>query len=312
MVRMAFLYVAFGLTLSSTFEIPELDPASGDAQPDFHVAFGTGEAPVGSAHCPLGQVPASTVVLSGPARAFRITRGSLIEVWESDPATRDLTRAALMGFAFSVVVYQRGLWPLHVGAIRSGNSTWLFGGRSGAGKSTIVSWLHTHLDLPIVTDDAAVVRLEGTGVQVSVASRAVRLFPESYERTFLDADTGLRTAVALPAIDRKIRVRIQQYHASHEAPVAGLILLDDLELGERATVTRLHGAEAFLAIQSTLFRPWLGGRMYSAPNAVRFCAELLRRLPIYRYARSRSFDLFTDNLGPLLSLMQVEVRNPAC
>jgi hypothetical protein len=301
----AFLYRAFGLAVASDFELPELDPETSGGPADLVVVFGDGATPDPGDYCPHGLTPPSIVVLGGPSRTFRISGGSRIELWEHDPSAREMTRAVLMGVAFSVAVYQRGMWPLHVSGSLVDRGVWFFGGPSGAGKSTIVSWLNANAGLPVVTDDAAVVRLDGDTVRAAVASRALRLLPESFDNTLRRSDAALRAVSSLPAIDRKIRVRLQPEKSLRDFPVRGLVMLADHAEEHSPAVTRLAGLDAFLAIRSSLFRPWLGSKMCAAPAALRFCGDLQARIPVYRFARYRSYDSFPESVAPLLTLMRL-------
>jgi hypothetical protein len=300
----AFRYRAYGLAVESTFELPELDADPVDPQlaGSVRIHLVAERFPLPPPSEPSDPFPPEVVVLSDDRVGFRISRGQTIEVWESDPSTREFTRGLLLGIAFTVALYQRGAWPLHVSAVADASGAWLFGGRSGAGKSTLAAWLHAQRGMPLLTDDAGVVDLADHDVYFRSASRAVRLLPDSLPHTFDVAGPTAGLARPIPSIDRKVRVRLNSPGPADGLPVRGLVMLEDSQPGEPPRIERLRGAAAIQAVRTSIFRPWLGQYMCSASDALRFCARFQARVPIYAFARQRDFGDMPAQIAPLVAM----------
>jgi hypothetical protein len=166
--------------------------------------------------------------------------------------------------------------------------------------------LHVRFGFPLVADDAGVVRFDGELVRFSGASRAIRLHPDALPHTFDQPGGDGALATPIPAIDRKVRIRLASRLPSREFLVHGLVMLDDLAPGEEPRVESLRGARALEAIRISMYRPWLGQYMCSAADALRFCAEFHRRVPVYAFARHRCFESSFRDLELLRTLMSAD------
>jgi hypothetical protein len=299
-----FAYSSFGLTVRSEFEIPELDAARAADEAEVRITMGVGNAPAAGIYCPRDDTPPSVVVLAGAGRTFRISDGCAIEVWEDPGTAREITRAGMLGAPFATMLYQRGMWPLHVGGSLVHGRAWLFSGRSGAGKSTLVSWLNANAGLPVVADDAAVISFQGAMALVAGGLRTMRLMPDAFESTGAHAAAGSGAVSTLPATDHKIRVRLPARHFDARLPVAGLVWLSEDDDCPGSSVSRLTGTEAFLTVQRSLYRPWPGARVCTPGAALSFCSEFVSRVPVYAFKRRRGYDLFSPGVAPLLRMMQ--------
>ncbi|MBQ8822002.1 MAG: hypothetical protein IJZ82_05125 [Lachnospiraceae bacterium] len=68
---------------------------------------------------------------------FYTEKGNLIHVWIEDPTlpAKSIT-AYLLGSAFSLILMQRGILPIHGSSLRCNDSAFIISGGSGSGKST--------------------------------------------------------------------------------------------------------------------------------------------------------------------------------
>lgn len=304
-------YFAFGLILASDLELPEL---VGRAVPDsavdllLRVVDGRIDANADSAQ-DHGDLEIFT--LSNESFGFRISFGRLIEVWLGDNADLEVVRPLLLGPVLTVALHQLRLWPLHVGAVHSGDQAWLISGPSGAGKSTLVTYLATRLGLGPISDDAGVLFENGSRLEFAGASRAFRLTQESYE---LLLEGHQRGSTHLPnPIDNKIRVRLEAADlGALRLPVAGLIRICELDEVDQARVrlTKLGGFRAAEAIRAALFQPFSGHRLRGAAETLQFCAGVARRLPIYELQRARDLSALPVVAGCLEELF--ESRTAEC
>lgn len=296
-------FLAYGLTVESDFDIPEFDRLPIDPSREHtDVRLRLAAEPIEGFRVSeySEALPPPRVTVHGSSCVLRICDGQSIELWETEPFDRDLNRAVLVGIGFSVLLYQRGLWPLHVSAVRTGAGVWLFGGASGAGKSTLATWLHMRHGLEHLGDDAGVVTATESGFHFDCGSRAARLIPETAAVLIDDIDE--RQAIPTPSQDGKVKIRLNG--PSHRAvPVLGLVMLGERAEGQAATVSELTGARALAAVREVIYRPFGGLDLRSAADTFAFCGAFSRQVPIYEFSRRKDFSAIESESSPLLSLI---------
>lgn len=293
-------YVGYGLNVCSELEIPEFDLCTECSErPDVTVRV---------SHVPLDGYPLSEytsdlpprkVTVHGSGFVLRIRDGDSIDVWQNDNSDPHYARAVLVGIGFSVLLYQRGAWPLHVSAVGTACGVWLFGGGSGAGKSTIATWLHLRHGFEHMGDDAGVVRLGNSGFAYESGSRAIRLAPKAVTE-FL-SDFGHSEVLETPAEDLKVKVRLRGKVRSN-LPILGLIMLRD-RTDPVASTRMLRGANALMAVRETIFRPFGGLEFRSAVDTLKFCGDFIKRVPVFEFRRHRDFGVIDSESVSLLALI---------
>lgn len=68
------------------------------------------------------------------------------------------------------------------------------------------------------------------------------------------------------------------------------------------SIRRLRGVDAFESVRSSIYRPWAGRDIRDSAATTRFCAELVERIPVFRFERRRDFGRMGDCLRPLEEL----------
>jgi hypothetical protein len=207
------VYSVYGLRIQSDLALPELTPwnphpAGGEAIPqatdyDVRVRFGSVPRSLegGTDAGVLWQRSPGKYLLSidGVAR-FLITAGQEVTI-DADPgATEDDLRAFLLGSVCGVLLHTCGLLPLHASSIATSHGALVFMGRSGGGKSTLLSALlergHT-----MIADDVTAVMHGSDGASLA--------YP-GYPRVRL-WDSALRAMGATPERLRRVRPSVQKY-----------------------------------------------------------------------------------------------------
>lgn len=167
-------YRAFGLTIQSEFELPELvvqTPA--DREPD--VVIHRGGVPRHTPQITLDE----EVALQHPAAGFLIRQGREVIAEVRPGADPAVVRALLFGRVMAFVFRQRGWLPLHASGVLIDNQCILFLGSVRAGKSTTAAAFHRQGYL-VVTDDVAPARIDADG-------RCILQSAWSYVRLHADA-----------------------------------------------------------------------------------------------------------------------------
>ncbi len=202
-----FTYTAYGLTIHSEVECPELLPATGTVPDDglIRIAYGSVPAylnePVDMVSFFQARPNAFLLRLEGVA-AYMVEGGQNIVVEPAAGATDDEVRLFLLGSAFGALLHQRGLLVLHASAIETPDGAVLFTGPSGNGKSTLAVAFRQR-GYRMIADD--VCALYGTGCP----DRGLRVLP-AYPQAKLWAHAASRLSID-PHRHRRVRPQDEKY-----------------------------------------------------------------------------------------------------
>ena len=219
-------YSAYGLTIQSAFELPELTRVeSTDRTPD--VVFrrgavdpvpesvdGTGGRRItaGPDHCRLSY---------DSYGSFLVERGERVTF---DPASPDVVetkiiRRLLENEMLGVLLHQRGRLVLHASAVSVDGRAVIFLGPRGVGKSTTAAAFHEH-GYPILEDDIVSVRFDDETPIVDPGVPEMRLKPDAVDGLAIEGTTS-------HADDGGSGKRYQQFPEVPDAvPLAGCYVLD--------------------------------------------------------------------------------------
>jgi hypothetical protein len=207
----------------------------------------------------------------------------------------------LLGTAFAILLFQRGQWPVHVSAVSVGGGVWLFSGQSGEGKSTLAAWLNATRGWTILSDDAGVVSISEGRVWFSPGARNLKLLPDALGQ--LPAFQSHPDASRRSDTEGKHHFRLSRLALPNRLPVHGFFDLVSSVDGEPATVTTLQGAGALQAARAALYRPWFGRNLCEPAETLKFCADVSRLMPMFRFARPRDYGRIAEINGLVATLM---------
>src|SRR6266536_1366743 len=156
------VYRAFGLTIRSEIELPELLP--GEASPDLEIRFGKVpdklRDPTAAGVCYEASSGQFLLKVDGHAR-YWATNGSEIVIQQDFRTARDDLRAFLLESVLGAILHQRGVLALHASAIEVRGGAAILAGPSGAGKSTLAAALAKRGHRVLSDEIAAVTIREG-------------------------------------------------------------------------------------------------------------------------------------------------------
>jgi hypothetical protein len=223
------------------------------------------------------------VVLGFPAAGFyRVSGGKSIEVTPAPGSGDREVRLFLLGSAWGMLCYQRGLLPLHASVVETGGGAVALCGPSGAGKSTLAAAL-SRLGHGVLGDDLCRADVDETGsARVWPGTPRLKLWREALEAFRWD----------LAGLERD-HFRTEKFHVPIEMKTGpdsvALRSIYLLEWGDER-LTPLEGREALRRFVTTAtYR----GEMLGAPGQVeahwRRCFDLVRRVPVSLLCRPRDF-----------------------
>jgi hypothetical protein len=274
-------YAGFGLCFESELDLPELPPAPPDQPAVVQVRLERLPPPHGPG---LLQQGADTFLRIRGVAYFRLRDGAEIAIDPVPGASQSELRGALLGPAIGALCYQRGLLPLHAGALACADGAEAFAGPSGVGKSTLVAYLGQH-GRDVLCDDICAVSFDSDGRPMAwPGPPRVKLSEDAL--AWLGGDAAIGEVIdsgkyAMP-VARQIEPR----------PLRRVYQLSDGPAGSRPEIQRLPGLKAIEVLSSNLFRSQFVAQMGLTRRIFELIGALARQTQVLRLARPRGFDIF--------------------
>jgi len=215
---------------------------------------------------------------------------------QPDPDTSDvMIRLYLLGTAFGLLLYQRGLLPFHASSVETPHGAVLIAGNSGVGKSTTAAAFHQKRGYRLIADDVSVTYVEQGYPYVLPAYPQVKLWSNSLQMLELPSDHLQRVTSS----DDKFAVPIRDGFLSDPTRICALFVLvsanvDDLHL------MHLSYAEKVLVLQRQLYRIGLMRQVNPAVLPFDMAAAFLQHVQIARILRPQG----GNSLDSVLELIE--------
>lgn len=287
-------YLAYGLSIRSELELPELPPGPG--APDVVIQLGA------VTDAPALEATGGTVLRATPEEAWlhwrdagvvRVRQGHEITVDARPDADPRVLRLCLLGPALALLLHQRGLLVLHASAVLLADGAVAFLAESGGGKSTTAAALHARGGR-LVADDVAAVDWSAEGRPVVLPGYPqLKLWPDAVRALGQAPDSWPRVH---PGEEKRGR-RVTDMDAAPTTLRRLYCLTDAASLG----LEPLRGhAAAFELLQHSYVAPALR-HLGSSAHLAR-CARLAAVVPVRRLCRPRTL----DGLGALAALVEAD------
>lgn len=289
-----YYYKIYGLTVRCTFQIPEAVKTAEVSQPDVFVEMGTPpeeelEAAKEGKICRLGEKTA-WFYLKGYGM-FYVENGNHIMVWRETSKLTDLSRNSyLIGTTFGLLMFQRGILPVHSGAVALDGKCIVVVGDSGAGKSTNCVKLREK-GCTFVTDDVSAVSIQDGKVMVE----------PSFPQQKLCRDAAVRQGYALEELiyideDRdKYAVRLKDGYEKEALPMALFIELVVTD-GERLQIDEVTGLDKLSVLYRNIYRREVWQEMGANQQSEAILMKMVEQIPIYRICRPNK-GMYTDRIA---------------
>lgn len=207
-------YIAYGFIVESDLKFAELETANGIV--DVIIQQKNIETPdAWLENRGVRTLVSSTSIIVGISDIvnFEIVDGKYIYYQPKLKFHEGKARLYMLGIAFSAIIHQRGLLPLHASALEKNGKAILICGESGAGKSTTAAALLKH-GFTLLSDDISLVRINDQKMEVVAGFPHMKLWPESVE--LLDMDMGDMSEFAPDIVKKGLRLQHSSQHESVE------------------------------------------------------------------------------------------------
>lgn len=181
-----------------------------------------------------------------------VERGNRIVIERAPNCLDSDLRTYVLGTALATLAHQRGLIALHVGALLGPAGAVAITGPSGAGKSTAVATLSEALGWVPISDDVAVLSVEGDKVTLEGGVCRMRLWGDALKRL------GVPTTGLTRDIHRFEKFLLEDKERFSPGPHSFQSIYEIVP--DYAGPTRLlQGAEAFSVLMNAIYRPFVAG-----------------------------------------------------
>ncbi|MDE2238191.1 MAG: hypothetical protein KGK30_09895, partial [Elusimicrobia bacterium] len=281
------LYTAYGLTIRSELELPELVVAPGCEHADIEIRLGRVPCGEEASERPLAPgvwANRDSLRFQIPGTAtYHARDGRTITIEPAAGSDDDSVRLFLLGSAFGALLFQRGALILHGSAIRVDDACLICLGPSGIGKFTLLAGF-LQRGHQIVSDDV---------IAVDEGGRAIPGFP----RVKLWQDAADRLGIQTGPL-RRIRPELEKFNyplgenfADRPWSVRWVYVLGSHEATD-IRIEPLSGMRRLAPLRDNTYRAgFLKGLKLEAEH-LRSCAKLANAVHLARVTRPRSgFDL---------------------
>lgn len=296
-------YEAFGLTVKSSFSVPELPLV--ESEPDERADVTITEERIPR---PLSADPESTFhavsereyYLMYDAATVRILDGTSIAVDPAPDVPSEVLRHVLIGPALNHLLDQRGYFVLHASTVSVDGKAVAFVGDSGAGKTTtaMACLVGGHR---VLSDDVAAIALDDSGPVVRSGYPSIKLDPAAVE--------VFDPPVEPPELTHDGRER-HFYGLTHDQPATpvplGRVYL--LEDGPSIEMTELPPDEQVMAlVDNTYTLGALGTDDLAAAN-FSTCGSVADAVSVKRLRRPRDLGALPE----VVEQIQSDIKSAPC
>ncbi len=289
-----FHYGYAGLRVTSELSLPDwslFESARPFENPDVIIRTGPANPPLG-----LPGVSAKEYVFRIPdVGTYSVRDGSEITVVAETEAGEREVRLFLLGTAWGVLCYQRGLLVLHAGVVQWEDGAIAFCGPAGSGKSSAGAWL-VGRGWRLIGDDLCRFETTDGGAVAYPSAPRVKLWREALEAMSWPVDGLERDHFRL----EKYQFPVPVPHGPHGFEpvfVRAIYLLDWGEL----SLTRLTGSDALRRfVAAATYRPELIECMGLQATHWERCLDLARRTTVWRFTRPRDWAAVDGAMDSLL------------
>jgi hypothetical protein len=279
-------YRAFGLTIVSEFDFPELPVIENLViLPDIEIVNGDlTKYKLDLENNPYyHMVKDNQVFFYIPDGAFfSVKDGNKITVSPENNADLDLIRLYLLGTCMGILLMQRRIVPLHGSAIEIDGKAFAFIGNSGAGKSTLAS-AFINEGFSLVSDDVIPVSIVNDTPYVTPSYPQQKLWQESLFQFGMDPNNYR------PIFERetKFNVPIQNKFVTESIPLAAIFELSKTEKGE-LQLLQIGKLERLNILLSNTYRNFLIPRLGLLDWHLNISTKIIKHADVYQLYRPNS------------------------
>lgn len=285
-----FHYCAYGLTVASDMELPQLLPGAQLLDDDYNITIQWGQFDLLSFHQDqpliyLKQTPQETIVSIQTVGVFEIRDGQEILVTPSHDSDQRLVQLCMSGSILAILMYQRGFEILHSCAVSINAQAACFLGDSGEGKSTMLASLIAR-GHGLISDDVVPVQFSSNTVQVLPSYPQFKISPESATSLGYQLDD----LVYLHPRLGEYAYRTTSFPKEPQ-PLKHIYILDS---GSKIAIEPLSGQAAIMALVRNTYGIMTLKTLVAPDFHLKSCQQLAQQVKVWRLTRPRDLSLLSS------------------
>ncbi len=283
-------YQAYGLTISSEIEFPELIPLPLSLKSAIDVdiresTFATCQYEFDEKEELYWQAADGVFFMSLKDIAkFQVTDGRLILLERYGNCDLSQVRPVILGTCLGIILHQKGLLPIHGCAIATKYGGKIFAGPVGIGKSTLAAAFMTS-GYKILADDVSTISpATDRPPQVFPSYPQLKLCPDSAEQLNIVTDT------LVPIDDpEKLKFAYPLFEQYFDKPVkVSAIYFLETSLQDHFELQTLSGMEKFTYLRNNTYREIILDAIQVNSSHFQLCTLVANQIPMYLLKRPRS------------------------
>jgi len=292
-------YNVAGFSIASAFQLPTMEACviPETTTPDIHIHKGSPKNII---------APTETLALSEDLMGSRIgisgeyfwmgmpgvgemwVRGGTDVFWlPGEQEDSGGFRTLLVNVLFAIIAHQRGLIPLHLSAVQTGQYAVAFQGESGAGKSTLAIMMMKR-KYPLITEDLGIVeQIENGTLMLRPGLPYYRLWRHTLSHIDEPHD-------GLPLAWKRSRKHYRQvepeWFVSHPMPLKRIYFLAEPEDNKEIKIKPLQGFDAARALMSSVLFGIYPHITEQQKRVFRQCIEITNHCECFQLIRPKDFE----------------------
>jgi hypothetical protein len=279
------LYRAFGLTILSEIEFPELNIEINNATIDIEVKLEdlSERWSISGENSDFVIKKQFVMFKAYNIAIFSIEDGCKISVSPLDGFDEDKVRLWILGTCMGALLLQRKIIPLHGSAVVINGKAYAIVGDSGAGKSTLAS-AFTNNGYQILTDDVIAVTLDEKNTPIVTPSYPQqKLWQDSIESFGMKS----KNYKSIHGRETKYYIPMSSSFYNASVPLAGVIELVKSE-NDSIEMKRIENLHRFYTLYSNTFRNFLLRELGLMQWHFDTCALMMNKIDFFRVLRPLS------------------------
>lgn len=242
-------YKAYGLTLASEIDLPELLPAE-TQEADVYIHLNDVPESIENAYkgVRFEAVKGEFLLNVDNVAKYYVSNGKSVDIQVVDGATDEEVKLFLLGSAFGALIYQRNKLPFHGSTVLVDGKAVVISGVSGAGKSTLSLNL-IRKGYALISDDVSLAEIEQEKItKINPGFPRVKLWKDSLDYYEIDTNNLKRIRPGL----QKYSLPIDNF-SDKQAEVSHIFILRTHN-SEDIIVKEIKGGQKFNVLSKNVYR----------------------------------------------------------
>lgn len=226
---------------------------------------------------------------------YRIINGNTIYI-QSIGGTEKEIKCYLLGTAFSTLLIQRNIVPIHGGSIVVNNKAFTIVGDSGAGKSTLISGFRL-AGYKFLCDDLSRVKIEEDKVKICSAYPQQKLCRDA----ILEFNLNINELVMLDEARDKFAVPSKESFIEGECELYGIIeIIKDPNISE-VKLEEVKGVSKINSITNNTYTKEIVGFMGRSNEFLKNVLNIASKVKVYKLYRPSEGFTIKNQINSILS-----------